>query len=184
MENNSSTVTQEPEGMVDQASQAVSDSGKRFAKSFSESRRDVHSTIKKSNLGQHTVPDAFRATPKFISPTVHAWLDAAVTTYFLGLGIWYAVRRKRRPATAAFVNAGMVAGVSMLTDYRGTGKKPISFKLHGTLDAVQAATAGLGPLLHGFTDKPASAFFYAQAFNELAVVACTDWDAGTPNSTP
>jgi len=93
------------------------------------------------------------------------------------------MRGKRRPATAAFVNAGMVAGVSMLTDYHGTGKKPISFMLHGTLDAVQAATAGMAPVLHGFTGKPVSALFYRQALNELAVLACTDWDAGMPQNS-
>lgn len=65
-----------------------------------------------------------------------------------------------------------------MTDYDGSGKKPISFKLHGTLDAVQAATAALVPVLHGFAAAPESAFFYAQAANEVAVIATTDWDRG------
>jgi hypothetical protein len=69
----------------------------------------------------------------------------------------------------------------MLTDYDGTRKKPISFKLHGTLDAMQATTAALGPMLHGFADEAESAFFYGQAANELAVIASTDWDAGMPS---
>jgi hypothetical protein len=132
------------------------------------------------NVSESTVPDAFRKMPKFISPRVHSWLDAAVTGYFLVLGAFSAGRGRTRAATAAFINAGMVAGVSLLTDYEGTGKKPISFKLHGTLDAVQAATAALAPLLHGFTNDPESAFFYGQAANELAVIASTNWDSGTP----
>jgi hypothetical protein len=37
-----------------------------------------------------------------------------------------------------FVNAGMVAGVSILTDHKS------NLKLHGTLDAVQAMKAALG----------------------------------------
>ena len=78
------------------------------------------------------------------------------------------------------MNAGMVAGVSALTDYDGSGKKPISFKMHGTLDAMQAATAALAPVLHGFANEAESAFFYGQAANELAVIAGTDWDAGMP----
>ena len=72
----------------------------------------------------------------------------------------------------------MVAGVSAMTDYEGTGRKPINFKLHGTLDAVQATTAALGPVLHGFAGEPESAFFYGQAVNEIAVIATTDWDEG------
>ena len=72
----------------------------------------------------------------------------------------------------------MVAGVSLMTDYQGTGDKPINFKLHGTLDAVQATAAALGPILHGFAGEPEAAFFYGQAVNEVAVIASTDWDAG------
>ena len=132
------------------------------------------------NLNEATIPDAFERAPKFISPTVHAWLDVAVTGYFVGIGAWCATRGKAGAATAAFVNAGMVAGVSLLTDYKGTGRRPINFKLHGTMDALQAATAALGPVLHGFADEPESAFFYGQAANEVAVIACTDWDAGMP----
>ena len=70
----------------------------------------------------------------------------------------------------------------MLTDYEGTGKKPISFKMHGTLDAVQATTAALAPILHGFEGKPEAKFFYGQAANEATVIAGTDWDAGMPNA--
>jgi hypothetical protein len=129
-------------------------------------------------VDENTVPDAFTGAPKFISPTVHAWLDVAVTGYFLGVGAWCAARGKRGAATAAFINAGMVAGVSLMTDYKGVGGKPISFKMHGTLDAVQAATAAMAPTLHGFAGEPESAFFYGQAANEVAVIAATDWDAG------
>lgn len=138
----------------------------------------VQSRMRDMDVSSSTIPDAFARAPKFISPTVHAWLDVAVTAYFAGLGAWFATRGKGGAATAAFVNAGMVAGVSLMTDYHGRGDKPISFKLHGTLDAVQAAAAALGPVLHGFADEPESAFFYGQAVNEVAVIAATDWDAG------
>jgi len=125
-----------------------------------------------------TVPDTFRKMPKFISPRIHAWLDVAVTGYFAVLGAVFAARGRTGPATAAFVNAGMIAGVSLFTDYKGTGEKPINFKLHGTLDAVQATAAALGPVLHGFAGDWDSAFFYSQAANELVVISATDWDAG------
>ncbi len=138
--------------------------------------------VREMEVDEATVPDAFRGVPKYISPRVHRWLDVAVTGYFVGLGIWFAVRGKGRAATAAFVNGGMVAGVSALTDYERTGRKPISFKMHGTMDAVQATTAALGPVLHGFANKPEAKYFYAQAGNEVGVIAMTDWDAGMPES--
>jgi len=71
------------------------------------------------------------------------------------------------------------AVVSLFTDYDGDGRKPINFKMHGTLDAVQAATAALGPVLHGFAGERDAVFFYGQAINEIAVIASTDWEAGT-----
>jgi hypothetical protein len=129
-------------------------------------------------INEGTIPDLFRKSPKLISPSVHAWLDVAVTGYFAVLGVWFSSRGKWRPAAAAFVNAGMVAGVSLLTDYSGNGRRPINFKLHGTLDAVQATKAALAPVLYGFSDESEAAFFYGQAANELAVIASTDWDKG------
>jgi hypothetical protein len=150
----------------------------RVSELSQRAQRGLHA-IQELNINEATIPDAFENVPKLISPRVHAWLDFAVTTYFLGIGTWFAIRRKKGAAIAAFVNAGMVAGVSLFTDYQGTGEKPISFKLHGTLDAVQAATATLGPVLHGFAGEREAMFFYGQAANEVAVIATTDWDQGT-----
>lgn len=134
--------------------------------------------VRKLDIDETTIPDAFRKAPKLISPRMHAWLDVAVTGYFLGLGAWFVSRRKTGAAVSAFMNAAMVAGVSLFTDYDGDGRKPINFKLHGTLDAVQAATAAMGPVLHGFAGERDAAFFYGQAINEIAVIASTDWEAG------
>jgi hypothetical protein len=158
----------------------VTEMGEQVQSEVADISRQVRSGLKRAHISEATVPDAFRSVPKIISPRVHALLDVAVTSYFAVLGTIFAVRGKVGPATAAFVNAGMVAGVSAFTDYSGNGKKPINFKLHGTLDAMQAATAALGPVLHGFADEPESAFFYGQAANELAVIASTDWEAGMP----
>lgn len=154
--------------------------GERIQSGITDIARQTRSQLRRLNVDETTVPDAFRKAPKFISPRVHRWLDIAVTGYFLGLGVWFAIRGKGGPATAAFVNGGMVAGVSMFTDYEGTGRKPINFKLHGTLDAAQATTAALAPILHGFAGEPESAYFYGQAANEVAVIAGTDWDEGMP----
>ncbi len=164
-----------------EAADRVSDMGSRVAGNVKQIGRQVQSRIDDMEIDETTIPDAFRGVPKLISPRVHAWLDAAVTTYFLGLGVWFAVRGKGRAAAAAFVNGSMVAGVSMLTDYDGDGKKPIDFKMHGTMDAVQMTMAGLGPIMHGFAGEPEAKYFFAQAANELGVVATTDWDAGMPH---
>jgi hypothetical protein len=160
------------------ASHGAPDLGTRVQSKATELSDGMRSAVHR--IDEATLPDTFRKMPKLISPRIHAWLDVAVTCYFGALGVWFALRGKRRPATAAFVNAGMVAGVSLLTDYEGTGKKPINFKLHGTLDAVQATKAALGPILYDFADEPESVFFYGQAANELAVMASTDWDEGMP----
>jgi hypothetical protein len=34
--------------------------------------------------------------------------------------------------------------------------------------------------MHGFAGEPEAKYFYAQAANELGVIATTDWDAGMP----
>ena len=163
-----------------EAADRVSDMSEKVQNNVKEMGRDVQSQLRDLNVNEATIPDAFRGVPKYVSPKTHAWLDFAVTTYFLGLGVWFAMRGKGRAATAAFINGGMVAGVSVMTDYDGDEKKPISFKLHGTLDALQATTAALAPVLHGFADEPEAKFFWGQAANEVAVISTTDWDAGMP----
>jgi hypothetical protein len=116
------------------------------------------------------------ALSKTISPAQHAVLDYGVAATFFALGMRY--RNQNRAASAlAFINAGMVLGTSLLTDYPGGVWPTISFKTHGTMDVVQAALAGFGPLLFGFGDTPEARSFYAQALSEAGVVATTDWDA-------
>jgi len=166
-----------------EAADRVSDVGERVADNVREIGRRVQSRMADIDVDETTIPDAFRSVPKTISPRVHKWLDVAVTGYFLGLGVWFAIRGKGRAATAAFINGTMVGGMSMLTDYDGNGEKPIDFKMHGTGDAIQMTMAGLDPLIHGFAGEPEAKYFYVQAVNELAVIATTDWDAGMPASS-
>jgi len=115
-------------------------------------------------------------TAKIISPRQHAVLDYGVASMFFALGMWYRGRNDRA-ATLAFVNGGMVLGMSMLTDYPGGVWRAISFKTHGVLDMVQAALTGFGPLLLGFANEPEAKPFYAQAASEVGVVSMTDWNA-------
>jgi hypothetical protein len=129
------------------------------------------------NFNAETLPDLFQKAPKPISPRTHAWLDVATTAAFVAVGAFFWARGSKRAAGAAFLNAGMVAGVSLFTDYDGDGRKPISFKLHGAMDIAQAATAATAPLWMGFADEREALFFYGQAANEVGVVALTDWDA-------
>ena len=111
-----------------------------------------------------------------ISPRQHAVLDYGVTLAFLLAGMALA-GRDRRAARLAYVNAGMVLGLSLLTDYPGGAYPALSFKAHRRGDMLQMALAGLGPLLLGFGHTPAATFFYGQALSEAAVIATTDWDA-------
>lgn len=129
------------------------------------------------NFNPESVTKVFENAPKPISPQVHRWLDVAVTSAFAIAGGIFVSRGHKRAATAAFINAGMVAGVSMFTDYDGDGRKPISFRLHGFLDIVQATTAATAPMLMGFATEAAAAAFYGQASSEVGVVAMTDWAA-------
>ena len=122
-------------------------------------------------------------TAKTISPTKHAMLDYGVVATFLGMGLRFR-GRNNRAAALAFINAGMVLGVSMATDYPGGVWKRISFKTHGMMDGVQAALAGIGPILFGFSRTPEAKPFYTQAASEVGVIAATDWNAGQRDLTP
>ena len=126
------------------------------------------------------IPDTLHEThmSRPISPKHHAMLDYAVTATFLGMGIAM-LQRNRQAAALAFLNGGMVAAMSMLTDYPGGVWPRISFKDHRTGDILQAALAGLGPVLFGFSRTPEASYFYGQALSEVAVIAATDWDAGS-----
>jgi hypothetical protein len=113
---------------------------------------------------------------KTISPAQHAVLDYGVAATFFALGVRYRGRNAAASALA-FINGGMVLGMSLLTDYPGGIWRKISFKTHGTLDVVQGALAGFGPMLFGFAQAPEARAFYTQALSEAGVVAMTDWNS-------
>lgn len=119
---------------------------------------------------------ALDTVPKVIDPAQHAVLDYGFAATFFALGMKY--RGTHRAASAlAFINGAMVLGMSLMTDYPGGVWKKISFPMHGTLDVVQAAVAGLGPVVMGFANDPEARTFYGQAVSEVGVVAATDWHA-------
>jgi hypothetical protein len=122
------------------------------------------------------VPDNDGRIPAVISPAQHAMLDYGVASTFLALGVTLLPRH--RPAAAlAFLNGAMVLGMSLLTDYPGGVYRTLSFRTHRTGDIAQAALAGLGPVLFGFSGDPEAKYFYGQALSEAGVIAATDWDA-------
>ena len=114
--------------------------------------------------------------PKVIDPAQHALLDYGVAATFFMMGARMMGRHKAA-ATLAFINGGMVLGMSLMTDYPGGLWRRISFPMHGTLDVVQAAVAGFGPVLMGFAQDDEAKAFYGQAISELGVIAATDWHA-------
>jgi hypothetical protein len=114
--------------------------------------------------------------PAVISPGQHAVLDYGVATAFFAMGSALAGRH-RRASMLAYINGAMVLGMSMLTNYPGGVYRRLSFKTHRTGDIVQAALAGLGPVLFGFSGDREATYFYGQALSEVGVIAATDWDA-------
>ena len=117
-----------------------------------------------------------RFVPAVISPAQHAVLDYGVAATFFGVGaaLW---ERHRPAATLAFLNGAMVLGMSLLTNYPGGVYRTLSFKAHRTGDIAQAALAGFGPALFGFSGDPEARYFYGQALSEAGGIAATDWDA-------
>lgn len=104
----------------------------------------------------------------------HAVLDYAIAGAFLGIGASL-MTRHRQAAGLAFLNGAIVLGVSMLTDYPGGVYRKLSFQGHRGGDILQAAIAGLGPILLGFPRDREAQFFYCQALSELGMIAATDW---------
>ncbi len=124
---------------------------------------------------------AIPGVPKSIGPAQHAMLDYGVAATFFALGMRF---RRSNPAASAlaFINGGMVLGMSLFTDYPGGVWRKLSFKTHGTMDVVQAALAGIGPVLFGFGNEDEARAFYGQAMSEVGVIAATDWNAAPAHS--
>ena len=115
-------------------------------------------------------------TPRVFDRRTHAVLDYLTTGYFFCVAGYYWGTHRRASATA-LINAFMVLGVSMFTDYPGALRRRIPFETHGKIDEVQAMTAAGLPLLMGFSASPEAVPFQLQALNEIAVVSTTDWES-------
>ena len=113
---------------------------------------------------------------KIIDAKTHLWLDIGTTgAFFLMGGLFW--KDSKRASISALINGGMVLGLTLMTDYKGDGSKPVSFPTHGIMDGVQAATAATLPFMLGFNDEPEAKYFWMQASNEGGVIAMTDWNS-------
>jgi hypothetical protein len=119
---------------------------------------------------------AAQGLTRSISPAEHAVLDYGVAGAYFSYGRSM-LGRHRRASVLAFINGAMVLGLSLLTNYPGGVFRRLSFRDHRTGDMVQAAVAGLGPLVLGFARDEEAHYFYGQALSEVGVIAATDWDA-------
>ena len=123
--------------------------------------------------------DLMRVTenvPKVIDPTAHAVLDYVTAGSFIAMG--FAWRESHpRASTLAFINGASVLAASLLTDYPGGVWRKLSFRTHGMLDVVQAASCAVMPALMGFAGDQEAQFFHGQAAFEAGVVAATDFAA-------
>lgn len=116
--------------------------------------------------------------PLIIGPKTHKLLDYLTTGAFMFAGALF-WKNHKRASIGAIVNGAFVLTATLLTDYNGDGSRPLSFETHGDLDVIQAGMAAAVPRVLGFSDEGKAWFFRAQAMNETAVIAMTDYMATT-----
>ena len=114
--------------------------------------------------------------PRVIDSKTHKAVDFLTASYFFILAGAFWGNHRRASATA-LINGMAVLGATMLTDYDGDGKRPISFQTHGKIDCAQAGMASGLPVLLGFPAHPGAMLFEVQAVKEAVVIASTDWEA-------
>ncbi|HZQ23487.1 MAG TPA: hypothetical protein VFA89_11895 [Terriglobales bacterium] len=114
--------------------------------------------------------------PKPITPKTHKLLDYLTIGAF-GVIAGLCWGSKRRASIAAIANGAFILSYTLLTDYDGDGRRPVSFSTHGDLDVIQAGMAAIAPELLAFRDSGIAHVFRGQALNESAVIAMTDFDA-------
>jgi hypothetical protein len=128
-------------------------------------------------LMQKGVALAASRLPKKISPRAHAALDYAVAGSFLLAGALF-WKRNRRAALGSLLCGGATGAVSLLTDYFGEGRKPISYAMHGQIDTgLIAMTAAMPKLVHIEDDSEAK-FFSLEAAAKTAITGMTNFDNG------
>ena len=126
-------------------------------------------------LMQKGVALAANRMPKMISPRVHSALDYAVAGSFLLAGalLW---KRNRKAAVGSLLCGGATAAVSLLTDYSGERRRPISYPMHGQIDTGLIAMTAAMPRLMNIEGEPQAKFFSRQALAKTAITAMTNFE--------
>ena len=133
-------------------------------------------------LMQKGIALAASRMPKKISPRIHSALDYAVAGSFLLAGALF-WKRNRRAAVGSLLCGGATAAVSLLTDYSGDRRKPISYSMHGQIDTGLIAMTAAMPKLVNIEKERAARFFSRQAMAKTAITAMTDFDRGRKRPT-
>ena len=114
--------------------------------------------------------------PKVIDPAIHGVADYCHAAFFITVGV-LSVRSNKRGAFAAFATGGFILAQSLLKDYKYGIKPVFSFKTHGKMDVVMAASSWTIPLMFGFRGTGVAKIFEGNSMLESALVAATDWDS-------
>jgi hypothetical protein len=100
---------------------------------------------------------------RVIEPKTHKTLDFLTTAaFFIMAGAFWG----RHKCATALMNGGAVLAATLLTDYDGDGKRPISFPDHGKIVVAQARMASGLPVVMGLANSSAAMLFEAQAIVE------------------
>jgi hypothetical protein len=110
-----------------------------------------------------------------ISARVHSAMDYAIAGSFMLAGALF-WKRNRRAALGSLLCGGATAVVSLLTDYSGDSRKPISYPMHGKIEAGLIAMTASVPRLVGVEDDKEARFFSRQALARTAITAMSDFD--------
>jgi hypothetical protein len=110
---------------------------------------------------------AAKPLPRIVTPQAHAVIDYASVAVFLGaVPVFW--RRNERAALGCLVCGGAELALVLLTDYRGHGKKLITFPVHRQMDYGLAAMTASMPQLLGFkSDREARFFRFKGALTTL-----------------
>lgn len=112
--------------------------------------------------------------PSVISPRTHAIIDYTTAAAFLTMGgvLW---RKNPRAALASLICGSSELLTSLLTDYDGASRRPISFPQHGRIDAGLVGITGGMPSFLGFAETPQAPLFRLQAVAKALVTGLTDF---------
>jgi hypothetical protein len=116
---------------------------------------------------------------KPISRDVHSLLDYAVATVNLTLPSMLGLPRRAKLLFGAFGLAQ--GGLNAVTEQPYALAKKVPFRVHGKIEAANAPTLIIAPLLFGLHEHRASALYWAGLSAALvSVYFLTDWESDRP----